>query len=53
MENKDGWPAEVVLFRPLERVKQVVRFLFDQMHYDVPERGAATMLDESLYGTNE
>ena len=54
-KQKDGWPEQFVLFPALERVKQVVHFIFDQVHWLPPEepeaRGAeamlSTMLDEA------
>lgn len=33
------------LWRP---VKKLAHFVFDQMHFDIPNTGAAPMLDEQL-----
>lgn len=49
MENRIKNPLpKFELFKSLEVIKKVVHFVFDQMHFDTPNTGAAPMLDEQL-----
>lgn len=55
MEKKTENPfPQIELFRPLGVLRKLAHGIFDQMHYDTPNTGAAPMLDKGLYdGTNE
>ena len=51
-ENKDdGWPKEIVLFRPLEVLERAAKFVGDILlhrHSETPQRGAEAFLSAHI-----